>query len=118
MNNNDKKIALLKLLGEEETEENIELVYNQYGGTYSFDNGDEYLVCDNDEAEQYWDESIEQYIDDCVLPEISEQYRSYFDYESFKRDCSFDGRGHTLNSYDGTEYEETVNGTTYFLYQN
>lgn len=31
---------------------------------------------------------------------------------------SEDGRGGELNSYDGKEYEEEVNGTTYYIYPN
>lgn len=30
---------------------------------------------------------------------------------------SADGRGHFMNSYDGCENEETVNGTTYYIYR-
>lgn len=29
-----------------------------------------------------------------------------------------DGRGHILNGYDGTEYEQEVNGTTYYIYEH
>lgn len=28
-----------------------------------------------------------------------------------------DGRGHIISSYDGTEYDETVEGTTYYIYR-
>ena len=28
-----------------------------------------------------------------------------------------DGRGHFMNTYDGCENEETVNGTTYYIYR-
>jgi len=31
---------------------------------------------------------------------------------------SADGRGHFLSSYDGDEYEETVEGTTFYIYRN
>lgn len=30
---------------------------------------------------------------------------------------SADGRGHFMSTYDGEEYEETVNGETYFIYR-
>ena len=32
----------------------------------------------------------------------------YFDEEKWKRDARYDGRGHSLSSYDGAEYYETV----------
>ena len=39
--------------------------------------------------------------------------------EEFTTDAfGADGRGHFLNSYDGEEYEEEVNGTTYYIYQS
>ena len=34
--------------------------------------------------------------------------RYYFDDEKWKRDARFDGRGHSLSSYDGAEHYETV----------
>ena len=77
----------------------------------------EYLVCDDGEADRLNDLSIDSYIDDCVLPEIPEAYRNYFDDEKFKRDCAYDGRGHNLATYDGCENEETVNGETYYIYR-
>ncbi|MDD5059461.1 MAG: hypothetical protein WC516_09970 [Patescibacteria group bacterium] len=65
-----------------------------------------YLVLTDEEAEDAWDESIESYIEECVLPEISKQYRCYFDDDSFKRDCKLDGRGHSLSPFDGEENED------------
>lgn len=77
----------------------------------------EYLVLTDDEADVLWDESLESYIDDCILPEIPKAYRSYFDNEKWKRDAKYDGRGHSLSSYDGNENEERVEGTYYFIYR-
>lgn len=77
----------------------------------------EYLVYTDEEADQAWDESIENFIDECVLPDLPDNYRRYFDNEAFKNDCRYDGRGHTLASYDGNEYTETVNGTAYYIYR-
>lgn len=79
--------------------------------------GAEYLVLDDSEADEKWDEYMDSYIDECILDQLPDQYRQYFDYEKFKKDASYDGRGHSLASYDGCENEEQVNGTTYYIYR-
>ncbi len=48
---------------------------------------------------------------------LPKEYRRYFDSDSFICDCKMDGRGHSLAKYDGHEHEQTVNGTTYYLYR-
>lgn len=63
----------------------------------------DYLVLDKDEAEERWNQSLEDYIDELILPEIPETYRNYFDVEAWKRDARLDGRGHALASYDSEE---------------
>ena len=78
-------------------------------------NGEEYLVLTDDEADDQEDEHLENYIDDCM--EIPEHLMGYFDREKWKKDARMDGRGHSLSSYDGSEYEEEVNGTTYYIYR-
>lgn len=77
----------------------------------------DYYVLTDSEADELWNEMIDDYIDDCVLCELPEAYRNYFDSEAFKNDCSFDGRGHTISSYDGQETEEKVNDTWYYIYR-
>jgi len=79
--------------------------------------GGEYLVLTDDEADDMWDERLEDYIDECILHELPEQYQSYFDRESWKRDARHDGRGHTLNHYGGSEDEEQVDGEWFFIYR-
>ena len=69
---------------------------------------EEYLVVTDEEADELWDEDLENYIDDCILHELPENYRQYFDREAWKSDAKYDGRGHSLNRYDGNEYEEIV----------
>lgn len=91
-------------------------ITNEYDNVFEYE-GAEYLVLDDDEADQAWDDAIYSFIDDVVLPEIPENYQRYFDTEAFKKDCSYDGRGHTLATYDSEENEETVNGTTYYIYR-
>jgi hypothetical protein len=77
----------------------------------------EYRVMTDAEADAAWDESLENYIDECILPELPEAHRSYFDYEAWKRDARYDGRGHCLSSYDGCEYEEQIDGEWYYIYR-
>ena len=69
---------------------------------------EEYLVVTDEEADELWNEDLENYIDECILHELPKSYRQYFDREAWKSDARYDGRGHSLNRYDGNEYEETV----------
>jgi len=89
--------------------------------TYSdevFDySGCEYLVCTYNEAELKFSESIDSYIDDCILPELPERYRQYFDTESFKSDCEIDGWGQTLATYDGEELTGNADGKDYYIFR-
>lgn len=82
-----------------------------------YDENGDWLVCTDSEADEKWDEDLDNFIDECVLPEIPKAYRNYFDDEGFKQDCKIDGRGHSLARYDGHEQEQEVNGTTYYLYR-
>lgn len=77
----------------------------------------EWRVLTEDEADAAFDEHLDSVLDDCILPDLDEALQCYFDRDAWKRDASFDGRGHHLNSYDGTEYEESVNGETYYIYR-
>jgi hypothetical protein len=76
-----------------------------------------YMVCTNEEADYKWEESLDSYLEECVYPELPDNMANYFDDEKWKRDARFDGRGHSLSSYDGNEYEEVVNGKTYYIYR-
>ena len=79
--------------------------------------GDDYLFGTDEEMDDEWDEHLDNYIDECVLPEIPKYLQFYFDEERFKNDCKQDGRGHSLNYYDGGEEEIEFNGTKYFAYR-
>lgn len=66
----------------------------------------EYAVGTEDEANDAWDQALDFYLDDCgVLDGIPENLRNYFDREAWKQDARFDGRGHALSSYDGSELD-------------
>ena len=65
----------------------------------------DYIVLTDYEADEAWEESIDSYIDECILPELPERYQMYFDRNQFHYDAQMDGRGHSLSSYDGIEHE-------------
>lgn len=94
-----------------------ELVQSSHDDSRIEYGNEEYLVCTDSEADDEWDAYMDSYIDDCVLCELPENYKMYFDSEKFKKDCSYDGRGHSLASYDGNENEETFEGETYYIYR-
>jgi len=101
----NKAIALAKFLGIEPEEVTL------YGGhhyemtIFETPKG-EYAVGTDNEADQSWDQSLDSYIDDCIMPEIKdENLKQYFDVEKWKRDARYDGRAHSLSSYDGDEIE-------------
>lgn len=80
--------------------------------------GAEYRVLTDSDADSAADEYLESYIDDCVLSELPEQYRGYFDSDKFKRDVLLgDGRGPQLASYDGAENEQQIDGEWFFIYR-
>lgn len=79
--------------------------------------GIDYLAGTDDEMDQEWDEDLENYIYECILPEVNENYRRYFDNEAWKKDARMDGRAHSLNRYNGNEEEAKINDTYYFAYR-
>jgi hypothetical protein len=101
----DHIIALAEELGEDPadiTEESRDC----YGMTVLSCGRAEYAVGTDEEADEAWDQSLDSYLDDCgVLDSMPENLRPYFDREAWKRDARFDGRGHSLASYDGNEMD-------------
>ena len=82
----------------------------------SFEHSDrDYTVMTDGEADQAWDEALDSYIDECM--EIPESVLPYFDDEKWKRDAKMDGRGHSLNHYDGSEEEANINDVDYYIYR-
>lgn len=79
--------------------------------------GQYYLVMDDDEANEAWEEYLDNYIDDCILPELPELAQRYFDRDTWISDARYDGRGHALSAYDGNELDQTINNTTYYIYK-
>ena len=80
------------------------------------DGNQEYKVFTDAEADREWDISLDSYIDDCM--EMTDQVRQYFDAKKWKRDAKMDGRGHSLNHYDGGEEYATINKVDFYIYRN
>lgn len=100
---------------EDEMENLTESTYNDNIIEYY---NEEYEVLTDEEADERWDEELQYYIDECIMPEIKDEtLRNYFDEEAWKRDARFDGRGHAISRYDGAEYEEKINDTWYYIYR-
>jgi hypothetical protein len=84
---------------------------------YDEDANNNYLVLTNEEADDKWEESLDNYLEECIYPELQGNLKNYFDDEKWKDDARMDGRGHSLSSYDGNENEETVEGETFYIYR-
>lgn len=70
--------------------------------------GKDLLVLTDEEADSAWEDSLDEYIDQVILPEIPNYSQSYFDREAWKNDARMDGRGHALARYDGDENCYTI----------
>lgn len=101
-----KYISKDELISYKEVLNNLELEnYDHYGlEVYSFE-GREYAIGTDLECDVALEEALDQYIDDCILPELPEFAARYFDTDSWKNDAEYDGRGHSLATYDGNEIE-------------
>jgi hypothetical protein len=97
-----------------------DISYRYYGedltrAEFKPDTGGEYMVLTEKEANEAWEESLESYIDECIVPELPESMVGYFDFEVWKRDARMDGRGHSLSGYDGEEHEIFFGDGEYLL---
>lgn len=80
--------------------------------------GIDYIAGTDDECDTEWEADLDNYLDDCVLPDLPENMKGYFDRERWMNDAKMDGRGHSLNRYDGSEESYSINGTEYFAYRS
>lgn len=79
--------------------------------------GVDYLAGTDDEMDEEWDADLDNYLEECVYPELPETAKRYFDDDAWKKDARMDGRAHSLGRYNGEEESKTVNGTEYFAYR-
>jgi len=75
--------------------------------------GCDYLAGTDSEMNTLWDEDLENYLDDCLLPGM----QCYFDRERWKDDARINGRAHSLASYDGNEHWINFDGEDYYFYR-
>lgn len=78
-----------------------------------------YQVLTDDDADQAQDEEFDNYLEECVFPDLPGNMVPYFDRDAWKKDALMDGRGHTLGRYDGDEHEITdpETGEMFFAYR-
>jgi len=82
-----------------------ELPWTHYDMVVIGTDSGEYAIGTDEEADDAWEESLDNYLDEVIYPELPESMVNYFDDESWRRDARFDGRGHSLSSYDGNELD-------------
>jgi hypothetical protein len=122
---NEEEIALLfHLHNEGETDYWLDDLTTHIGGFYTADlidvghgTSEEWGVVSSNGIEDVYRDYCTGYIDDCVLPEIPERYRQYFDTDLFVSDMEKgDGWG-AMSSYDGDYQEVTIGGKTWYLFR-
>jgi hypothetical protein len=77
--------------------------------------GNEYFCGNWSEINDAQMQATENYIDECVLPDIDENIHQFLDMDRMIEHYSQDGWAHILGSYDGEGYEIKVNGETYHI---
>ena len=78
---------------------------------------EEYLVVTDEEADELWEQELDNYLEDCIYPELTGNLANYFDDEAWKRDAKHDGRGHSLDRYNGHENYRNVQDETFYIYR-
>ena len=78
-----------------------ELKYVEFQDNNIEYDGESWLVLDDSEADERWEEELDWYIEECIMPEIPKYLQWYFDEEKWKNDARNDGRGHSISKYDG-----------------
>jgi len=97
--------------------------YDHYGLSVFSYGKEQYAVGTDEEADTAWDQSLDNYIEECITPELDFDklgtLGAYvtFNEDAWKRDARMDGRGHSLSNYDGNEEEVSIGGTLYAIYR-
>ena len=123
---NEKILALMKHLDISTTDQDQDSVKHcavdiSVSSRYRDDvfevGNEQYMVLTDEEADAEWEIELDRYLDECIYPELEDHVANYFDDEKWKNDARHDGRGHSLGSYDGYEYEVAIGETFYYIYR-
>ena len=87
-----------------------------YSDAESAISNDDWLVLTDDEADKLASEQADIYVND-ALRDIPDHLQRYFNAELYRSDTLYDGRGPLLAYWDSYERDQTINGTTYYLYR-
>lgn len=90
-----------------------DLYYSEAEKEFDYEN---WLVLTDEEADSLASEQADVYVND-ALRDIPDHLQRYFNAELYHSDTIYDGRGHLLAHWDSEEREQTINGTTYYLYR-
>ncbi|MHC4371036.1 MAG: hypothetical protein ACYSW8_25790 [Planctomycetota bacterium] len=111
----DKKLCvLLAVRADRESDVDCDISEVSYDCCQFEVAGNIYLVVDEDEREERWEDALENLLDDCIEGADG----PYFDREAWKRDARFDGAASYLSSYDGSEEEYGCGGSWFWVYRN
>ena len=107
-----KTQALAKFLGCDV--DDIETTETEH--RYSTAEGEEYDVLTDTQADNIYSDRFDDFVDECIICDIPDHLRIYFDRELYKKDTLIsETRGHLL-SIDNGENEQNHNGETFYIY--
>ena len=78
---------------------------------------EEYWILTDDEADEKAELEAQYYLEE-VLSKLPEHLHRYFDDAKYISNCISDGRGHLLDTYNGTEDSITLdNDSVFYIYR-
>ena len=94
-------------------------IYNDiyYSEAVDLVDSEEYWVLTDDEADEKAEQEAHYYLED-ALSQVPEHLHRYFDEGEYISNCISDGRGHLLDTYNGSEDSITLdNGSVFYIYR-
>jgi antirestriction protein len=90
--------------------------FYEYGNIIKWGN-EEYVVVQETLMDGLFKEYMEEYIDECVIGDIPESLRGYFDYEAYIDDWENDDGYSVMASYDGYIDDIDILGDQYYVFR-
>lgn len=90
--------------------------FYEYGNIIKWGN-EEYVVVQETLMDVLFREYMEEYIDECVIGDIPESLRGYFDYEAYIDDWENDDGYSVMASYDGYIDDIDILGDQYYVFR-